>query len=404
MEVIKRVLTREELHELVWSTPMQKLAEIFGLSDRGLAKTCDRHLVPVPGRGYWAKIEAGQHPRRTPLRSVENPELHVVQIGSKPIKTQSPYVAQALAAAAAKEIEREDLALSSVPVSLSSAPDAPKAAPPSQDMRPLKLPQEVRAFIAELRRLQPDRDGFVYLKYVKVPPSVITRVESLIGRLTNELARYGFTFSDKTNRLGFSKDGSTVDFEIKAPRKRIAIVSKSGWKHFEYQHIGRFEFRIYGWADGVTKQWGDKDGTKIEDWIPKIVESFRLNLVAERERDEQTRQQAERKAHLAHRRKLAEQRAKREEDRLNFLRGIAEARREAAHLRDTIASVPQSDELPDDYARMILWAEARLRDLERQTAIERIQESLVEQQLFTAPDHLSDPEGDPPPKVNHWDD
>lgn len=83
----KRVPSREELHELVWSKPMQKLAEEYGLSDRGLAKICERHLIPVPPRGYWAKVEAGQPVKRTTLRSVENTALHTIQIGSKPVAT-----------------------------------------------------------------------------------------------------------------------------------------------------------------------------------------------------------------------------------------------------------------------------------------------------------------------------
>lgn len=41
----KRV-TREELYELVWQTPMVRLARQFGLSDNGLAKICDRLKVP----------------------------------------------------------------------------------------------------------------------------------------------------------------------------------------------------------------------------------------------------------------------------------------------------------------------------------------------------------------------
>ena len=45
-------LSREELCEQVWSAPMRTLAQRFGLSDVGLAKTCKRMRVPVPGRGY----------------------------------------------------------------------------------------------------------------------------------------------------------------------------------------------------------------------------------------------------------------------------------------------------------------------------------------------------------------
>lgn len=40
-------LTREELYERVWSTPMHTLAPCFGLSDVGLKKLCYRYKVPT---------------------------------------------------------------------------------------------------------------------------------------------------------------------------------------------------------------------------------------------------------------------------------------------------------------------------------------------------------------------
>jgi hypothetical protein len=39
------------------------------LSDNGLRKVCKRLNVPVPARGYWAKVEAGHRVRRTALPS-----------------------------------------------------------------------------------------------------------------------------------------------------------------------------------------------------------------------------------------------------------------------------------------------------------------------------------------------
>lgn len=107
MEEPKRSMSREELYELVWSTPMQKQAETYGLSDRGLAKTCQRYLVPVPSRGYWARIDAGQTVKRTPLRAVENKALHTVHIGARPVSTRSPYLEQILETAL-REIEVEN--------------------------------------------------------------------------------------------------------------------------------------------------------------------------------------------------------------------------------------------------------------------------------------------------------
>ena len=52
-------VTRERLYEEVWTTPVSTLAKKYGLSDRGLGKMCERHRVPRPGRGYWAKRHAG---------------------------------------------------------------------------------------------------------------------------------------------------------------------------------------------------------------------------------------------------------------------------------------------------------------------------------------------------------
>ena len=73
-------LTRQELYELVWSTPMTKLAESFGISDVGLAKICDRHRVPTPPRGYWAKKEAGRKVKQTIFVQVDDPLLDRISI------------------------------------------------------------------------------------------------------------------------------------------------------------------------------------------------------------------------------------------------------------------------------------------------------------------------------------
>jgi hypothetical protein len=60
-------LTREELYERVWSTPVSKLAAEFGMSDVGLAKWCKKLDIPRPGLGYWARLAAGQKPKRPKL-------------------------------------------------------------------------------------------------------------------------------------------------------------------------------------------------------------------------------------------------------------------------------------------------------------------------------------------------
>jgi hypothetical protein len=60
-------LTREELYERVWTTPMTTLAKEFGLSDVAIAKRCKAHDIPKPPVGYWAKKAVGKAPARPPL-------------------------------------------------------------------------------------------------------------------------------------------------------------------------------------------------------------------------------------------------------------------------------------------------------------------------------------------------
>lgn len=67
----RRAWTREEVYELVWSQPMTKLIQNFGICDRAIAKNCKKLKIPVPGRGYWARKAAGYKDLQPPL-----PPLH----------------------------------------------------------------------------------------------------------------------------------------------------------------------------------------------------------------------------------------------------------------------------------------------------------------------------------------
>ena len=73
-------LTREELYQRVWSKSMVQLAKEWGISDRGLAKACRRLLVPVPPKGYWARLEAGQKPGRPKLPRPKSGEIKEIVV------------------------------------------------------------------------------------------------------------------------------------------------------------------------------------------------------------------------------------------------------------------------------------------------------------------------------------
>jgi hypothetical protein len=54
-----KIYDRQKLYDEVWKEPITVVAKRYGVSDVAIHKICKRLNVPVPGRGYWAKIAAG---------------------------------------------------------------------------------------------------------------------------------------------------------------------------------------------------------------------------------------------------------------------------------------------------------------------------------------------------------
>jgi hypothetical protein len=52
-----QTMTRKELYDLVWSTPLTTLAMKYSMTDGGLKKLCKRHNIPLPKGGYWSKLK-----------------------------------------------------------------------------------------------------------------------------------------------------------------------------------------------------------------------------------------------------------------------------------------------------------------------------------------------------------
>lgn len=63
-------VSREALYEAVWTDAVTVVAPRFGLSDVGLVKICKKLGIPMPPRGYWAKVKAGRPTHKLPLPSL----------------------------------------------------------------------------------------------------------------------------------------------------------------------------------------------------------------------------------------------------------------------------------------------------------------------------------------------
>ena len=57
---MKNNLTRKELYDLVWSTPVTKLLAEFDISNNTFKKLCEKYKIPLPEAGFWMKKEYGK--------------------------------------------------------------------------------------------------------------------------------------------------------------------------------------------------------------------------------------------------------------------------------------------------------------------------------------------------------
>jgi hypothetical protein len=66
---IRRLLQgydRKVLYEQVWSEPALTVAKSYGVSSVWLGKVCRQLNVPVPPRGYWARVRSGGKGKKPP--------------------------------------------------------------------------------------------------------------------------------------------------------------------------------------------------------------------------------------------------------------------------------------------------------------------------------------------------
>jgi hypothetical protein len=68
MAWLTTVFDRQTLYEEVWTEPVVSVASRYRISGVGLKKICVKLDIPVPARGYWAKLAAGQKVKKEPLR------------------------------------------------------------------------------------------------------------------------------------------------------------------------------------------------------------------------------------------------------------------------------------------------------------------------------------------------
>lgn len=84
------IISRDALYDLVWNEPVRMIAQRMGVSDVWLKKCCAKAGIPVPDRGYWAKLRADKTVVRQKLPPRPPGTPADVTIGTDPLPHRWP--------------------------------------------------------------------------------------------------------------------------------------------------------------------------------------------------------------------------------------------------------------------------------------------------------------------------
>ena len=298
-------LRRDALYDMVWKTPICRLAKTYGLSDNGLRKVCKKLHVPTPPRGYWAKLRHGHDVSPAPLPALpeDAPDVHVIYRGTGEREE---------AGARPKEHGSDRV---------SSELDVPPITVPSRLRAPHPLIVQTRdglnrPFTDQFGRVQP-RGGI----HLAIDSSSARRALRILDALLKHAERLGFeagVAGERRKRKAYlAIDGERVSFHLMEKLHRTEREDKEpDWpwrsRRWDYEPTGRLRIELVdvrGHSAG-RKQWSDGKRQRLDDLLASVLRGvYDAAQASKRWREEVERWRRERKEAERRRREEQERRA-----------------------------------------------------------------------------------------------
>jgi len=328
-------LTRDELYQKVWETPLSRLAVQFGISDNGLAKICRRLNVPYPPRGHWAKKAAGKKVAQLRLPNADATTPQEVTITPTP-----PLSEQAPTPETQASLDQARAQVPEIPV-------------PERLLRPHPI---VGSWIADherrAREARLERDP--WRRRLSTPNAISPaeqRRHRILNALFKEIERRGGQAKESDRReLYIELLGEKIEIQLREKQKQVRrplTEEEKSWSYNkgketkpELQPSGRLVFSIKTYLDdGLRREWLEKDDQPLEGMLPDIVATLETAaplLVQRRRRheeDEKRRRLEETKRYEQ------EQRRKLERNRLRRFTDFAKQWRDVQLARDFLSAL-----------------------------------------------------------------
>lgn len=342
---------RETLYELVWTIPLTKLAVRFGVSDVAMKKVCKKLQVPVPGVGYWAKVNAGHVQERKPLPEATGnvPHTHFFQQNSTGVyyRPQKSEVRPPVNATIKVEPEL---------------------------VRPHRL---VANTLKALARQKPDIDNMLIVTGhdcldVRVSPLQMDRALRILDAVVKGLDDRGYSVSAGVSsqyHTSVTVDGVELGFRLKERSTRVKrqqqqLPDKRGltWERTtDLLPTGelRLEIMVFDYIRlGVKTTWSDGKMQRLEACLDEFVVGLRVAAKAKAEYEAKRERERREDTERAIRRQIEEQRRREEEERIKELLRQVDLWIRSQQVRAFVATFKDNrTELDVGTAKWLEWAE-----------------------------------------------
>ncbi|MDH5325320.1 MAG: hypothetical protein OEZ68_02425 [Gammaproteobacteria bacterium] len=354
-------ISRDLLYELVWSFPLTVLAKHFGISDRGLGKACERAHIPLPGRGFWAKEQAGYDLEKKPLP--ECPEEYYEYFHFTPNETSFPA-----------DLPKEDVLSGIIPF----------VAPITETDFAVPIIKKAQKYSTQLK---PDRYGRICARFgvkFSVHPKSVDRALRFLDALIKSMSNLGHKHKTEKNEAstsGFVVNGSFVSYSLVEKSKqqllteeeyerRVAsrIIARDSDK-YKYVSTGVFTFSIDSyWVGNVRKSWSDTPNTTVEDQIAPIIYAFQKGAENIKEAEKKRKQQEQEWERERLDREAERRRQKEEQERLDALIAETDAWITACNIRQYVDALYNQAKLNgavnNDLKQWVEWASEKADEID----------------------------------------
>ena len=279
---------------------MTEIAKEYGVSDKAIAKICNKLNIPVPGLGYWRKIEVGQEIKKIPLPDVPPnfPTTHIIRKYEPEYPIEIPGEVQKL-------IDYENDPVNKIEV-------------PRQRKWYHKIVKKTEMALY----LSFPRAKFFTTKReegvidIKVSPQQSKRALRLLDTLIKELEKRNYLVYVNERKLYVRILGVDIQFVLKEKSKKITLKEKPDSYSFnEYDFVPTGEFllsieNIY-LEQKIQRNFTDNKSGRVEEKLNDFIIALIIVALAEKaekkhreerrkvwEEEERKKREAEEKAIL----------------------------------------------------------------------------------------------------------